>query len=235
MELSIPHLDDFQLVQLAIDGDRHALQRLRLFFESPLIKFLMHRGASEQEAEEIAGEMWADCLAPSPSGSPRLATYDGNCRLGSWLNTVAVNRLISLKRKQARISRLGIESLNKPINDDGGTATLEATIPGEEDSESEPPLIELLHKAIQAGFEACTPEQFVLIRLACADRLRFADLGRMWGCNPGTISRRLDEAKSVVERTALEHVRQVDPWIELEWADFMQLCRSTTLGALGFD
>ena len=235
MDQSIPHLEDFQLVQLAIDGDRHALQRLVAYFQAPLIKFLMHRGAAEQEAEEIAGEMWADCLAAGPTGSPRLASYDGNCQLSSWLNTVAVNRLISIKRKQARLSRLGFESINKPVNDDGGAATLESTIAGQRDLDSELPLIELLKEAIEAGFAACTPEQFVLIRLACADRLRFADLGRMWGCNPGTISRRLDEAKSLVERTALQYIRQADPWIELEWADFAQLCRSTSLGALGFD
>jgi RNA polymerase sigma factor (sigma-70 family) len=235
VEETIPHLEDFQLVQLAIDGDRYALQRLGAFFQNPLVKFLMHRGASAQEAEEIAGEMWADCLTVGPTGSPRIASYDGNCQLSSWLNTVAVNRLISLKRKHARLNRLGFESINKPVNDDGGAATLESTIPGEARADSELPLIELLKEAIEAGFAACTPEQFVLIRLACADRLRFADLGRMWGCNPGTISRRLEEAKCLVERTALQHVHHADPWIELEWEDFAQLCRSTSLGALGFD
>jgi hypothetical protein len=74
-----------------------------------------------------------------------------------------------------------------------------------------------------------------MLQLAYGDGLRSADLAMMWQCNAGTVSRRLEEARETVAKAAVKYVRATDCWVELEWEDYLHLCRSMNLGALGFD
>lgn len=232
MHNALAHLDDFQLVQRCLDGQPEALREIQVTHRDALMSFLVNKGALQQEAEELVSQLWADCLIANQGEIPRIARYDGSCKLLTWLNTVALNRLLTSKRRQQRIQ---IESLESATGAGEGAPTWGAILRAAESLEPEPPLVELLRRGIEAGFQACSPEQYVMLQLAHGDRLKLAELGQIWKCNPGTISRRLEEARSVVQKAAIEYVRDQDRWLDLTWDDFVQLCRSASLGALGFD
>lgn len=200
-----------------------------------IVGFLMRSGADVAQAEEIVEQLWADLIVAAPGEIPRLAKYDGTCQLKTWLNTVAMNRLLSARRSQKRQERHIAMSLDAKTGTGEGEKTLSSQIPAPSVEDLEAPLVELLRKAIHAAFAACSAETFVLLQLAYGDGLRLRELGQIWGCNPGTISRRLAQATAEIERTALAHVRTADPLLDLTWSDFIALCRSANLGALGFE
>lgn len=189
--------------------------------------FLLHARADLDEAEEITEWIWADCIMERAERRPRLATYRGNASLKTWLHAVALNRLIA--RRQVRTQK---EKLFEPGFDienlDGGGAGLTAMVP-------EAPLLDLMREALEAGFQACAAEDFVLLQLAHMDRLRLIELARMFGCSTSKIDRDLARAGKVVAAATLGHVRKVDPLLDLQWEDFVDLCRVATPSCFGVD
>lgn len=232
---SVPHLEDFALVERCLSGESDALQALQAEYGPDVLRFLMRSGTDIAQAEEIVTQMWADLAVAPPGESPRLSRYDGSCRLATWLNTVAMNRLLTARRSQRRReSYIGV-SIDAQLGDEEGTGTLESLLSAPSSEFLDPPLVELLRGAIQAAFAACSAETFVLLQLAHGDGLRLRELGQIWGCNPATISRRLERDTAEIARAVLDHIRSTDPLLELTWSDFVQLCQTANLGALGFE
>lgn len=235
MRDSLRNLEDFQFVERCLGGDQEAIRGLQTGYGPNVVAFLMRSGAELSQAEEIVEQLWADLVVAAPGETPRLARYDGSCQLSTWLNTVAMNRLLSARRSQKRLDRYVATSLDAEKGSKEGETTLSSLLPAPSEESAEPPLVDLLRKAIHAAFAASSAETFVLLQLAYGDGLRLRELGQIWGCNPATISRRLAQAAGEIERAALAYVRTTDPLIELTWSDFAALCRNTSLGALGFE
>jgi RNA polymerase sigma factor (sigma-70 family) len=228
-------LEDFAFVERCLTGNQDALRTLQTKYGPNLIGFLMKSGADISLAEEIVDHLWADLVTATPGESPKLARYDGSCRLATWLNTVTLNRLLTARRSQKRRDTYIATSIDAPVGDDEGEKTLGSQLSASTLESPEPPLVELLRQAIVTAFAACPAETFVLLQLAHGDALRLRELGRIWGCNPSTISRWLDQATGEISRSVLAHIRAADPLLELTWSDFVQLCQTANLGTLGFE
>ena len=224
------HLEDFYLAEKCLAGDERAIAQLQRHFRDGVISYLVRAGAEQREAEEITDSLWADCLAPSADAPARLARYDGSCTLRTWLNTVALNRLLTEKRRETRWGRLVTTSLSVGERGDG-----------EENGFAEPwlptaataafdlvdaPLLELMRRAIGAALAECPAEALVMLQLAHGSGLRTADLAPMWGCSQASISRALDRTSRCIAEATLREIKKTDEWLELEWEDFMELCRA---------
>jgi RNA polymerase sigma factor (sigma-70 family) len=227
----LAHLDDFQLVQRCLDGNEPAVLELQRCCGPVVEAFLIGKGAANQEAEELVGQLWADCLVAKSGQVPRIARYDGSCKLTTWLNIVALNRLLTVRRKENRVR---VDSLDAAVGGEDGLAPIDV-IPADPPHSADQPLVQLLKEAIEAGFRACTPQQFVMLSLAYGDGLKLSDLATMWRVNASTISRWLEQAREAVRSGALAYLQKHDAMIDLSWDDFLQICGNASLGALGFD
>ena len=92
------HLPDFHLVEKCVAHDALALALLQSTYGASVLSYLMHTGATREEARETVECLWGDLLTPAKSGQVRLLNYDGSCKLLTWLNAVALNALLSRKR-----------------------------------------------------------------------------------------------------------------------------------------
>jgi DNA-directed RNA polymerase specialized sigma24 family protein len=146
--------------------------------------------------------------------------------LQAWLKTVALNRLLLLRREEERRGEVHLEDENGAFV----AETPPSPLPRER---TEAPLLALMCAAIEAAFQSCPAEDFVLLQLAHADRLRGEELGRMFACSASKISRQLDCASKGIAAATLEHIRRTDPWIELTWDDFIELSRVASPAILG--
>lgn len=222
---SIAFPADFFLAQGCVEGDEGAIREFQQTYRPIIIAYLRHAGAELDEAEEVTESLWADCLKDRPPYRPRLATYAGHASLKTWLYPLALNRLMARKRSQQGWQRL--------IDGGADVNRLGDTIESLATSASEAPLIALMNQALDAGFRACAPEHFVLLQLAHIDRLRMFELARMFHCSSSKIARDLTSAAATVAEATLGHARKVDPWLELTWEDFLELCRVTTPACFG--
>ncbi|MGB8167426.1 MAG: hypothetical protein WCF18_08035 [Chthoniobacteraceae bacterium] len=237
MDSDSRHLSDFHLCHECLEGKVSAIMYIQTSFGSVTTSYLIGAGAAPNEATEVVDSLWADLLAPVGDRPPRLQRYDGSCALQTWLNTVALNRLLTLKRKDRRWEKLIPERVGAQSGADDGDRELppgcrvdvDSNEPGEE------PLIEIMRVAVETAFLSCEPEDFVLLQLKHCDGLLGAELGRMFGCHESVISRRIDKAQANIAATTLQKVRQSDPWLELQWSDFVDLCRAATPACFGLD
>ena len=225
------HPADFQLAIECLAGDADSIDRLMKRHRPKMEAFLTRSGASPAEAEEIASETLTDCLYSGPVASPKLATYDGSCALQTWLNTVAVHRLFSFKRRQAFERRIMAPMPDDETQHDSRRNSWSGDL---EDAEpSRDTLLSIMRSAIDSAFQKCAAQDFVLLQLAHCDRIKVAELAVMFRCDSGTISRRLERAEEGISRATLRHIKETDPWLELKWKDFVELCRTSTPASFG--
>ena len=197
--------------------------------EHKVFAYLMNAGAAVQEAHEVVDALWGDLLIPGRNGRPRLTRFSGTCALQTWLNTVALNALLTRKRVERRRAKL-FYSISQ--DDGGGTATLISSEPLVEEP-TDTPLLTLMREAVEFAFRECPAEQFVLLQLEYCTDLEREELALMFGCSKSTIHRLLIEARESIAEATFRYVHTEDPWLDLNWEDFLELCRVATPGCFG--
>jgi RNA polymerase sigma factor (sigma-70 family) len=222
-----PYLDDFHFAQECLEGKGSSLSYFQEIYRPKLVAFLKSQGASDEESREIVENMWSECVASTPTARPKLERYHGGCALQSWLNTIALNSLVSRRRREIRWGRI-VESGDAKMAEGGERSDGPWSGKAEEVEPERAPLLALMRAAIDTAFRECAPEDFVLLQLAHCDRLKEKELALMFRCDVATISRRLQRAGKGISRVALRHIKEADPLLDLKWDDFTELCRSTS-------
>ena len=235
MEQHLPHLADFHFAQCCLDRDSAAIARLGKLLDNVVASFLIRSGAQPGEAAEICKSLLATLVMPDGERKPRLTRYEGTSSLETWLHAVALNKLLSRKRSETRWRKLLVTppAAPGPESDEGREPPWTKDTQSAGDSEA--PLLDLMSEAIQAAFRSCEPEDFVLLQLSHCDGLLGKELAVMFGCHPTQISRRLVSAQKEIAASTLHHIRETDPWLELKWDDFTELCRTATPACFGLD
>lgn len=236
---SLPHADDFHLAQECLEGKTSALTHLQEAFREPLLAFLQGAGALPHEAGEIVNELWSNCISSQSGSRPELARYNGMCALKTFLNAISLNTLLTRRRREKRWSRLVASNADgtaatSAVGDEGfvgpGLEPADRT-----DSRADAPLLEIMREAIQAAFMACPAEDFVLLQLSHADHLHVMELAKMFGRSKSAVSRDVKRAGAEIAEATLQYIKATDPWLELEWDDFLDLCRSASPACFGVE
>ena len=207
-------------------GDVEALAQMRDQCHGSLLGILMARGADRTEAEDLLADLWADCVPGADDRPSILEKFSGKCTLQGWLATVATNRWIDRKRKQAR---------HVDPNPDGRGATEHDSLANLEAPPfypSEDTLVNLLRDCLRAAFASCGPEARVLLRLVYVHELSQREIVQMLGWSESKVSRFLSQAMKEIEKYTLAEVKKRDPWLELNWRDFVDLCETHQIGFL---
>ena len=50
----------------------------------------------------------------------------------------------------------------------------------------------------------------------------------MWGWHESKVSRTLDTTRQSVAKIIMLELKKVDPWLELRWEDFVELCAGSS-------
>lgn len=215
------YLADFNLVERCLQNDPAALAELQQTNRGPVAAFLNTRGATSVEAQETVDMLWADLVMPTASGRFPLSRYNGQCSILTFINIVALNKLHDRKKAGGRHDR------RYPSRD-----AVEFAEPVADSKLSDYPLLELARDAVAFGFRQCEAEAFVIVYLQYYHDLDRDDLKHMFQYSESTIRRKLEDARENFRKNILSYVHERDPWLELRWEDFVELCRTTTLNCL---
>jgi RNA polymerase sigma factor (sigma-70 family) len=201
-------------------GESEALAAVRLRCHDSLLRILLSRGASRTEAEDLLADLWSDCVPGDDDRPSLLEKFNGQCKLQGWLATVATRRWIDLKRKQAR--RVELE---KTASDHPAIDPLDR-LPAAFSEEREDALVNLLRDSLRVAFSLCPPEAMVLLRLRYLHGVSQREIVRMLGWHESKVSRALSQAMQDIETQVLREIKKRDPWLELTWQDFLDLCET---------
>ena len=223
-EASVPqarHRADLELVESALAGDADAARQVfEVVHGGGIRAALIRRGASPSEADELLSDLSGDCFGgeKASGGLHRLlARYNGACALEGFIQRVAFNRLISLKRKKKPTVEL-----DAGHRDDPGTVI---ELPDEEPAASpDDATIELVRGAVVDTLAAVDREKLVLFRLVHSYRVPQKRVGAAWGWHESKVSRALASLQEELRDGIIQRVRERDPWLELEWEDLLAMC-----------
>jgi len=214
------HEQDLAFVQQVLSGDDRAAAELRSRYHGKLVGVLRSRGANQTESEDLVADLWTDCFAAPANRQTLLTKYQGRCALESWLLTVGTNRLIDLKRRQNfRVEVASSEQSTEDFFD---------RTPQVEKPSSEKQLVQLLRVAIQRAFASQDPETVLMLKLVHLHQLTQREIARMWGWHESKVSRALELTRQTVGRLILAELKKIDPWLELRWEDFVELCAGSS-------
>ena len=214
------HEQDLQFVERILSGDDAAAAELCGRYQGKLVAVLCSRGASRTEGEDLAADLWSDCFATSADDRSLLSKYQGRSTLESWLITVAMHRLVDLKRKQN--FRVDVTTPETSAESFFERQAQPAALPGDT------PLLDLLRDATRRAFESAAAEDVLMLKLVHVYQLTQRELGRMWGWHESKVSRTLEAAREAIGQRILLELKRRDPWLELRWEDFVELCERST-------
>ena len=215
-------VDDHVLAYRICQGSPEALAQLRAQTHRSLLSILLARKATNTEAEDILADIWADCVPGGEGHSSLLEKFSRRTSLLSWLATVATNRWLDFKRKEMR--RAALLAAKPEIDPVPKEALSDSTV--------EEPLVELLSESLRAAFSHCSAQHLVLLRLVYLHDVSQREVGRMLGWSESKTSRVLSEALKQIQSSSLGEVKKRDPWLELNWQDFVELCETRQIGFL---
>ena len=207
---------DRELVAQAMGGGAEAFVLLRSRLEPYLRLRLLARGASEDEAVEAASILWTRSVPGMRAGGKSLlAAYGGQSSPRTWLSAVVLNLWLDRKRKESVHARWVTEERQT-----------HASFPTQNQPFPEIALVNLLKDSLEAAFQKCDAESLVLLRLAYLHGVSQRDLALAWGMPEYTLSRRLAKTMKMIAEDTQAHLRRSDPWLELKWEDFLELCET---------
>lgn len=228
---SVPFLEDFQFVQRCLEGDEGAVRTLLREYRGPTCGGLIARGASPSEADDAVGQLWAEAIHRPGDRPGRLAGYNGECQLSTYLNTVVFNIWFTEYRKRKRHAIIhASEASPGPESGAAGSAPV-----GDPAEVADPELFALLTAALDQGARRCSPEQFVVVQLSRFDGLLGAELGTMFGRSESWVSRTRAEGEAAWRAGVEAYLQEREPLLKLRWADFVELCSVAAPNCLGLE
>ena len=216
------HEQDLAFAQRVLAGDEHAAAELRRRYQGKIVGVLRARGASETEAEDLTADLWTDCFAARPNRQTLLTKFQGRCALESWLLTVATHRLVDLKRRQTFRVEIPVSTESNEDFFDQRPGPEPASAP------SEKQLVHLLREATRQAFSKGDAESILMLKLVHLHQLTQREIARMWGWHESKVSRALEVTRENIARNILSEVKRIDPWLQLRWEDFVELCAGST-------
>ncbi|MEO8352231.1 MAG: hypothetical protein ABI680_10915 [Chthoniobacteraceae bacterium] len=221
MSESPNHELDLCFAEACLSGNENDLQKLQTVLDQPVHNYLRSTGGRESETKEILANLHTELVCPPDGRRPLLASYRGEGSLVTWLNRVALNRLISRRRTEVRL---------RDRFDDGIDLT---QVPAPSEANDREPIVALIASAIEAGFAQCEPEHFVMLHLIHSIGLTQEEVAVMFSSDRSTISRETSSARARIRKVIEAEIKRMDPWLELKWEDFIDLCATTRLHCLG--
>jgi RNA polymerase sigma factor (sigma-70 family) len=178
-----------------------------------MIASLISRGASRDVAEDVVSEILAECVTESPRNL--LARFKGEGPPDGWLIRVAINRLISLQRR---------EKMMEPA-EDGKMEFL----PCERMEVMEEALKAIVSKALRDAIESLPAESRLLLWLRHGYGISQNRLCTCWRSTPSKLSRALSSARRIVRDQTLRSIQTKDPGLHLQWQDISGVCSNSLL------
>ena len=218
------------MVLAILRGDPVATGQFAKRFRDELISWLVSKcdvkdGRSREKAIDVVDELIAECVAgdAAKGKSPLLTKFAGRGSLEGWLRRSARCRLISWWRSLEYRSEQTESSL---IAGDDDENPLENRLASTTDVHAEEAIALVLRDGLLFGFkqaEIQEPLGLVFLRLSSLHGIQKQRLALAWNRDPAQAGRRISKALELIRDGAQDYVRSIDPYLELEWSDYLKV------------
>ena len=114
MKNLLPHnytdFEDSRLVDLAIEGDKGALQALIIRHQLFVYNLALKMVGNVHDAEDLTQEVFIKVITA-------LSNFKGGSKFTTWLYRITVNHILSSKKKSSKLQSVSFENYFKSIDD----------------------------------------------------------------------------------------------------------------------
>lgn len=153
-------------------ADTGALEMLYYRYRPRLHRFLLALGCAEADLDEICNETFFVVWR-------RSETFDGSCRLSTWILGIARNKALDLLRRDRRRSQLRVvtDTDQLPATRLDGTECVE------------------LHQWLEVALEGLPADQRAVVELAFLDGMSYQEIAALMECPESTVKTRMFHAR----------------------------------------
>ena len=172
---------DSELIKQCLDGDTEAFGLLVARYQDRLVNMLAKVTGSAEEAGEIAQQAFVLAFR-------NLASFQGRSAFYTWLYRIAMNAMISEKRRNRRQS-VSIDAVRERTGSE----------PVDQDADNRPArAIELAEqqRQVQAALAELSEEFRIVLVLKEIDGLKYEEIAEIVDCPIGTVRSRIHRARN---------------------------------------
>ena len=169
--------------------------------ESKTIVQLILGHYTSDAAREVAGSMLADLFMPDRKGHSRIASFDGQQSLATWLRFIVSRRVIN----QGLLKWNSFERIDRvaDVADEAATNRIEAAIRASR-------FEDILKDCFRLASESLTNRERLIVLLRYEEGLRVVEVAKVLNIHPSGVTRQLQRVheklqQKIVSVLAIEH------------------------------
>lgn len=182
---------DLYLTVASVLSNELAWNRFVTVYEKHILDFALRFSGNRDIAYDIASTVLADMFLPDSSGNSRLASYDGQSSLLTWLRVIVHRRLIN-EREAKWNSHDRIEHISE-TTDQTWSVRVDMSIRANR-YES------LIWDSFETAIKALTDRERLLLLWRYEDGLQVTQIARSLDTTPSTITKRLESARKKIRQ-----------------------------------
>ncbi|MEM7476334.1 MAG: sigma-70 family RNA polymerase sigma factor [Planctomycetota bacterium] len=183
-------LSDEQTIRLVLDGDSAAYAEIVRKYEKRLLGLLYHACGDRTLAEDIAQEAFARAYR-------KLNLFSGQAQFYTWLAKIAMNLLVSHRRKKRIENQIAREGFEVAMDSVGSESK-----PDENLEQTE------VQRCVRQGIEMLDEDRRVVLLLRDFDGMDYEAIAETLEIPVGTVRSRLHRArlelKTILQQKAIE-------------------------------
>lgn len=199
--ISTLHTTDLYLTVACSHSSDRAWERFLTAYQTYIDKVARFVSPTIDMARELASDVLADLFMPDRSGRSRIASFDGQQSLATWLRVLMSNRATNLRMLKwntcERIERLS-DAADVSANTRIESALSASRYQG------------ILEDCLKLASESLTDRERLILLWHYEDGLRLLEISRVLNVHPSSITRQLQKThfklqKKIVSVLALKH------------------------------
>ncbi len=179
-------LEDFKLIDMAVDGDEQAYAKLLTRYKRPVYHMILKMVRNVDDTEDLTIESFAKAFKS-------LHRFKKDFTFSTWLFRIATNNTIDFIRKK-RINTLSIS--NTYTDDDGQSVSIEVEDSGRNPQEEA--IKGQKEELIQLFVNMLPPKYQKLVRLRYYNELSYEEIAKELEAPLGTVKAQLHRARELM-------------------------------------
>lgn len=204
-------MDDLELATACAAGDASALVELDALL-AKLAGPLRKVGLTASEIDEVVQQVRTELLVASDGEPARIAGYAGRGPLVAWLRSVGVRKGLALAKARRPHDEVGERDAG--LDGDPELAYMKKTYG------------EAFQSAFASALAATSAEERLLLKQRFRHHMGVEELGRHYGVNAGTITRRVQAARAALAEATRARMMSALGVGETEVASILRLIES---------
>lgn len=188
------HLTDLYLASACSQPSDAAWRRFEAAYRKFINDVARFVSSSADEAREVAADVEANLYMPGLSGQSRIASFDGQQSLATWLRVV-ISR-IAINHKASRWNKVERLDPLEDVPDNRSAARIEANIRrGRYEA--------IVEDCFREACKSLTDRERLIVLLHYGEGLRLVEIARCFDLHPSRVTRGLQSAQSKIQKAVV--------------------------------